>query len=345
MPARADPALLEARGRDLAEVVAERGQHDRELARAVFRQIGAERRRLVDDLQRVDPHVAFGVPARVLGSRLQRQQLGREDGQHPPRLQEREAARRLPGLQQQLLDLAEDALRRQLADRHRRAQRRGGRLDLELVARRELDGPQSAQRVVAERARVHGAQHARVEIAPAVPGIEQLVARRVVEHRVDREVAATGGLLDRERRVALDQDAAVAGAGLRVAPRQRHVDGARDAGDAGELEDAKGLAHGVDLPSRGENALETVQRRGRRPRRRSPSPAGRGGRRAPPRPPRRAVPRRHAARPCRSRRPAGRSSFMGLRQPSTSERTPLPGRAPIDAPPLQETLPRDPEKP
>ena len=91
-----------------------------------------------------------------------------------------------------------------------------------------------------------------------MPGVEQLVAGRVVEHRVDREVAATGGLLDRERRVALDRDAAVAGAGFRVAPRQRHVDGARDAGDAGELEDAKGLAHGVDLPGRGEHALERV---------------------------------------------------------------------------------------
>ena len=45
-----------------------------------------ERRRLVHDLQRVRPHVALGVPARVLGRRLEGQQLRGDHGQHPPRL-------------------------------------------------------------------------------------------------------------------------------------------------------------------------------------------------------------------------------------------------------------------
>ena len=75
--ARADPAVLEARRRRLAEVVAQRAEHHGEW-RGRSCEVGDQRRRLVDDLERVVPHVALGVPARVLRRVRERNELRRE---------------------------------------------------------------------------------------------------------------------------------------------------------------------------------------------------------------------------------------------------------------------------
>ena len=257
---RADAAVLELRGRRLAEVVAEGAEHHGELPRPILGEIVDERRRLVHDLQGVRPHVALGVPGGVLRRRLERQQLRRDDRQHPPGLQEREAEGRPPRLQQELLDLAEDPLGGQLGEGHRGAQGGGCLVDFELVPGGELDGAQRAQRVLAERPGVHRAQEAGLEVAPAAPGVEELARGRVEEHRVDREVAAARGLLDRERGVALDRDSPVTRADLRVAPRQGHVDRSLDAFDPGELVHAEGLTHGVDPAVRTQQRLQSGRR-------------------------------------------------------------------------------------
>ena len=222
--------------------MAERPQHDRQGPRAV--EVRDQQGRLVEGQQGVGPDVAFGVPLGVLGRVGQGQQLGRHAAQQVPLAQQAEAEGGARGLQQQLLDLAEDALGRQLVERHRGAQAGRGRLDLELEAGRQLHRPQGAQRVVAEGGRVHGPQAAPLEVGPAAPRVDQRLGLRVVEQRVDREVPAARGLLDGEVRVAQGADAAVARPGLRVAPRQRHVDGARQAGEAADLE------HGEGLPNR-----------------------------------------------------------------------------------------------
>ncbi len=269
--------------------------------------------RRVHDLQRVRPHVALGVPARVLGRRLEGQELRRDHRKHAPRLQEGEAERRPPRLEQQLLDLPEDALGRQLGEGHRRAQGGGGRVHLQLEARGELHGAERPQRVLAERPRVHGAQDAGLEVAPTAPRVDDLAGRRVEEHRVHREVAAARGLLDREGGIALDRDAAVAGAHLRVAPRQRHVERALDAFDARELVDAERLPDRVHPAVSRQQRLQAV--------RRQPEDLdvvvldreARGSRRAPPRRRRTAVPPA-ARRAASSRtRPGGSSRFMAPR--------------------------------
>ena len=64
----------------------------------------------------------------------------------------RKPTRRLPRLQQELLDLAPDPFRRQIVERNRRAQRARLLLELALEPRRELDGAQHAKAVVTERA-------------------------------------------------------------------------------------------------------------------------------------------------------------------------------------------------
>ena len=98
------------------------------------------------------------------------------------------------------------------------------------------------------------------EVASAAPRVEHLARARVEEHRVHREVAAPRRLLDRHAGVALDTDAAVAGALLRVAPRQRDVERAVDARHAAQLEHAEGLADRVDTPVRVEDRLEAIGR-------------------------------------------------------------------------------------
>ena len=73
---RSDPSVDERRGRRLAKVVADGAEHHREQARSievVIRLAGA-----IDHHQRVNPHVAFGMPFRFLWATDQRMQLGEQ---------------------------------------------------------------------------------------------------------------------------------------------------------------------------------------------------------------------------------------------------------------------------
>ena len=61
---RADPPIEEGGRRRLAEVVADRAEHDGDLLRA--RQVVDALPRLIDDLQRVHPDVSLGMPLGLL---------------------------------------------------------------------------------------------------------------------------------------------------------------------------------------------------------------------------------------------------------------------------------------
>ena len=98
-------------------------------------------------------------------------------------------------LEQQLLDLAPDALGRQVVEWDGAADRERLRLEPRLEAGGELDRAQHAQAVVAERPRIDDAQHAVGEVVAAVERIEVGLAQRIPGDRVDREVAPPRRLL------------------------------------------------------------------------------------------------------------------------------------------------------
>ena len=158
----------------LAEVVAHRAEHDGDLLR--IPEIVDAPARLVDDQQRVDPDVSFGVPLRLLRTADERVELGEQalDDAHLER--QREAERRPARAQQQLFDLPPDPLGRQIVERDGAAERRGRRIDRQREPRRELDGAEHAQAVVAEGGRIDRAEQPPIEIAAPVERI--LVGRR-----------------------------------------------------------------------------------------------------------------------------------------------------------------------
>src|SRR5262249_27724059 len=119
--------------------------------------------------------------------------------------------------------------------------------------RRELNGAKGPQAVVAERRRIDDTQYAAKDISPTVEGIEVLLGQRIPQNRVDREVAASCGVLDGHPRIARDLEPAMAAARLRLAARERHVDIAR-------LEHLKALADGLDAAQRLEQRLHAIGR-------------------------------------------------------------------------------------
>ena len=203
----------------------------------------SSRARLVDDEERVRPHVAFGVPLGLLRAAHERRHLGPEprDDVEVPR--EGEAERRPARAEQELLELAPDALGGQVVERDPAAQRARAVVHRELEPRRELQRAEHAQAVVAEGARVHGAQDAARQVVAAAPRVQVLAGERVPEHRVDREVAPARGLRDRQVRVAGDLKALVPAPDLRLAAGERHV-------HAADLVDREALADRVDAAER-----------------------------------------------------------------------------------------------
>jgi hypothetical protein len=90
-----------------------------------------------------------------------------------------------------LLELAEHALRRHPLQPRRGAPDRRGRLrlDREIEVDREPHGAQRAQGVVLERLRADHPQTAGVEVGTAAVRVQQLPAAQRLGHRVDGEVA------------------------------------------------------------------------------------------------------------------------------------------------------------
>ena len=147
-------------------------------------------------------------------------------------------------LAERLGGLLPDALGRQRLDLAARddlghqLQRLGRDREAELrEARREARDAQHAQRILGERRR-DVAQHARLEVAPPSPRIDQ---RAVVgaRDRVDREVAALEILLERHVAAVSNCEARVAAADLALGARERvFVAGCRMQEDREVLADA-----------------------------------------------------------------------------------------------------------
>ena len=113
-------------------------------------------------------------------------------------------------------------------------------------------GAEDAKTVVCKASGVDDPQQAPAEVAAAVERVQVVVGQRIPGDRVDGEIAAAGGLLDRHRRVAGDVEPAVTATGLRFAAGKRHV-------DIAALVDLKALAHRFDATER----LEQVPEAGR----------------------------------------------------------------------------------
>ena len=147
---RADAAVEERRRRRLAEIVRHGAEHDDELIGAI--EIVDALPRLVDHLQRVHPDVTFGMPFGFLLASDERLQLRKQLIDDAELERQRETDRRAPRAKQQLLDFSPDALRRQIVEADRAAQRLRLFVERHLEARGELNRAQHAQAVVAERA-------------------------------------------------------------------------------------------------------------------------------------------------------------------------------------------------
>src|SRR5262245_50250693 len=88
----------------------------------------------------------------------------------------------------------------------------------------ELDGSEHPQAVVGKTGRIDDAEDSAVDVASPVERIFVLAGQGIPGNGVDREVAAAGGVCNRQVRVAHDVEAAMASAGLRLTARQRHVE-------------------------------------------------------------------------------------------------------------------------
>ncbi len=148
---RADPAVEECRRRGLAEIMRHCAEHDDELVGAV--EVVDARARLVDHLERVHPHVSFRMPFGLLHAAHERLQLWKQLIHDAQLERQRESNRWPPRAEQQLFDLPPDAFRRQIVEADRAAQRLRGFVERHLEPRGELNRPQHAQAVVAERRR------------------------------------------------------------------------------------------------------------------------------------------------------------------------------------------------
>ena len=226
-------------------------QHHRDLPRP--RQIVDPLAGVVDNHQRVRPDVPFRVPFRFLRAVDQGVELGEQAPDDPDVAREREADRRPPGKQQQLVELSPNPFRRQIVEGDSAADRPRRLVDVELEACRKLHRAQHPQAVVAEGGRVDHAQETPGEVGAPPVGIEILLLQRVVGDGVHREVAPPRGRRQRQLRVADHGETPVAPAGLRFGAGERDVERA-------ELEDRKAGADTVDGAESGKHGVQLVGR-------------------------------------------------------------------------------------
>ena len=143
------------------------------------------------------------------------------------------------GRKQELLDFAPDPFGREIVELNRPAERARFEVELEIEARHELDRAQHPEAVIRKCPGVDHPQAAPLEVVAAAKRIEVFVGQRIPRDGVDGEIAPPGGLLDGHVGIADDDEPFVSAPGLRVSPRQRHV-------DVAELEHLKALADRLD---------------------------------------------------------------------------------------------------
>ena len=245
VPGRADaPLRVGAGGERLAEIVAERAEHQGKIVVASIAKPG----RFVDYQQRVHPDIAFGMPLGILGHAGQRFELGKE-AQQSARLEEMQPGRGSAPLEEQLAKLLEDALARYLVERRPAAQVHEDRVGRHLEAGDELRHSQRPQGVFGEGARVGGAEHAALEVPSPSEGVDDLVGEGVAGHAVDGEVAPPRRALEVEVGIARHREAAMPRCDLAVAARQREV--RIDVGEAQHPEALSHAQHATERPEKG----------------------------------------------------------------------------------------------
>ena len=223
------------RRRPFAEIVREDREAHGRSARELRRHFQRE--------QHVHAGVDLGMPALGLRHAEQRVDFREHARESAACAQHADEGRRIV-LAERLRGLLPDALGRErldLAARHdlgHQPQRLGRDREAELrEPRREPRDAQHAQRILGERRR-DVAEHARVEVAPSSPGIDQsaVVSPR---DRVDREIAALEILLERNGCARVELEARVAAAYLALGARERiFVAGDRMQEDGEVLADA-----------------------------------------------------------------------------------------------------------
>src|SRR5205814_5485956 len=114
-------------------------------------------------------------------------------------------------------------------------------LDIEFKPGSKLSGAQDPQTIFPKCFGRDRPQDFCVEIFKPAKWIEDFARQRIFENRVDCEIAARGRIFDRHRRIAFDDERAMAAAGLAIATRQRDVE------MRGDFVNGEGFTDNVDL--------------------------------------------------------------------------------------------------
>ena len=207
-------------------------------ARGRSSEVVEQRRRLVDHLQGVGPHVALGMPVGILG----RPSSGSSSGATPASMPHSwSSARPSDGRRAFSSSFSISPKTRSAgssASGIEAHSARGGGVDASSKRAASWTARSARSGSSPKVERVHRTQDARLEVAPAAAGVEDLARRGIEEHRVDREVAPTRRLHVESRGRPRPRCPRWPGPDLRVAPGQRDVHGPRDAVQPAHLVDA-----------------------------------------------------------------------------------------------------------
>ncbi len=243
----------------LAEVMAERGEHEDLAAQALGGLLGPggaaadQLGHRVDNQQGVRPHIALGVVLGVLRAPDQCVELGEAD--EPAGAAEHlETDAGLLGFHEELAELLGDPLigqrvPRLVVDGHLPHEDHRVGVDVRRLAGRELHGPEGPDGVLHEELGRGRPEHSGLEVGHAAVGVHDLPAPDVIQERIDREVPPARGLLRRHVGVEHDLEVLVPDAHAVVRARHRHVDLDPAGGLLAELQDAEGLADGLRTPA------------------------------------------------------------------------------------------------
>ena len=235
--------------RRLSEVVTKEREHERLVVFVATPELSSA----VKGEQGMAPHVALGMPARVLGHADERLDF-RKEPDESRLVQKLEADGGSLPEQEELAKLSEHPLRRQLREVELTGKGQQFAVGIELEAGCELRRPKAPQGVFREVRGIGYAEPSRGEVRPPPVRVENLAGERIEAHRIDAEVPAAGGGGEVEIRRDLDREAPMSRTRLVVAARQREI--------RIETVDADDPERPSDLPGsseRGEDRLESIQ--------------------------------------------------------------------------------------
>jgi hypothetical protein len=178
-----DPGLL-----GFAHVMAKGTKHQGEVVFIA----SPQSRGFVHHHQGVDPDIAFGMPAWILGDAAQGVQLGKV-AQQVRLFEEVEGCRWTRCVEQELAKLVKDALSRHAGEVLLAAQ--GGQfgIGVHVELRRQPSDAQGSQGIVAEASGICRAQHTRLKIPPTAVGVKDFAGQGIQGHAVEGEIASPSG--------------------------------------------------------------------------------------------------------------------------------------------------------